>query len=70
MTFLSCLAIGVAFLLAVGLLLFAAVLLGWYVPGMIERARQAGGPPRREPGAPDEADAGEGAIIDPPEPPA
>jgi hypothetical protein len=32
MTFLSCLAIGVAFLLAVGLLGFAAVLLGCSIP--------------------------------------
>jgi hypothetical protein len=39
MTFLSCLAIGVAFLLAVGLLLFVAVMLGWYLPEMIDRAR-------------------------------
>ena len=38
MTFLSCVAIGVAFLLAVGLLVFAGVLLGWYVPALIERA--------------------------------
>jgi len=32
MTFLSCLGIGVAFLLAVGLLVFAAVLIGCSIP--------------------------------------
>jgi hypothetical protein len=39
MTALSCLAIGIAFLLAVGLLVFAGVLLGWVIPTVIERAR-------------------------------
>ena len=39
MTALSCLAIGIAFLLAVGLLVFAGVLLGWVLPAVIERAK-------------------------------
>jgi hypothetical protein len=38
MTFLSCLGIGIAFLLAVGLLVFAGVLLGWALPAAIERS--------------------------------
>jgi len=45
MTFLSCVAIGVAFVLAVGLLVFAAVVLGWYVPALIERVRRRRGSP-------------------------
>lgn len=45
MTALSCLAIGVAFLLAVGLLVFAGVLLGWVMPELIERARRRRGAP-------------------------
>ncbi len=45
MAFLSCLTIGLMFLLAVGLLLFASVLLGWYVPALLERARGTGPPP-------------------------
>jgi hypothetical protein len=40
MTALSCLAIGVAFLVAVGLLVFAGVMLGWVLPALIERARE------------------------------
>jgi hypothetical protein len=40
MTLLSCLAIGVAFLIAVGLLTFAGVLLGWLLPGWLERLRR------------------------------
>jgi len=39
MTVFSCLAIGIAFLLAVGLLAGAGVLLGWVLPDVIERAR-------------------------------
>jgi hypothetical protein len=48
-TALSCLAIGVAFLVAVGLLVFAGVILGWVLPALIERARERrrGGPPNR-----------------------
>jgi hypothetical protein len=46
MTFFSCLAIGLAFVIAVGLLVFAGVLLGWVLPAIIERRRAArGGPP-------------------------
>jgi hypothetical protein len=56
MTFLSCVAVGVAFLLAVGLLVFAGVLLGWYIPALIEQARRqrgdsSRGGPRDEPPA-------------------
>jgi hypothetical protein len=40
MTALSCLGIGIAFLLAVGLLVFAGVMLGWVIPVLIERARE------------------------------
>ncbi|HEY6928289.1 MAG TPA: hypothetical protein VJA66_01315 [Thermoanaerobaculia bacterium] len=40
MTFLSCLAIGIAFALAVGLLVLAGVLLGWALPAAIERSRR------------------------------
>lgn len=39
MTALSCVAIGIAFLLAVGLLVLAGVLLGWVIPALIERSR-------------------------------
>jgi len=39
MTVLSCLAIGVAFLVAVGLLVFAGVMLGWVIPRLWERSR-------------------------------
>jgi hypothetical protein len=46
MTALSCLALGLAFAIAVGLLVFAGVLLGWVLPGLIERRRaRRGGPP-------------------------
>ena len=40
MTALSCVAIGIAFLLAVGLLVLAGVLLGWVIPALIERSRR------------------------------
>ncbi len=40
MTALSCVAIGIAFLLAVGLLVLAGVLLGWVIPSLIERSRR------------------------------
>ena len=44
----SCLAIGVAFVVAVGLLVLAGVLLGWILPELIERARhRRGAPPSR-----------------------
>jgi len=39
-TALSCLAIGFAFVVAVGLLVFAGVILGWILPALIERARR------------------------------
>ena len=45
MTALSCVAIGIAFLLAVGLLVFAGVLPGWVIPALIERARARKGAP-------------------------
>ncbi len=50
MTALSCLAIGVAFLVAVGLLVFAGVMLGWVLPALIERARERrrGRPPNTD----------------------
>ncbi|HEU5251661.1 MAG TPA: hypothetical protein VFW15_16875 [Thermoanaerobaculia bacterium] len=41
MTVLSCLALGIAFVIAVGLLVFAGILLGWTLPSLIERARAA-----------------------------
>jgi hypothetical protein len=44
-TILSCLAIGVAFLAAVGLLVFAGALLGWVLPSIIERSRNRSGDP-------------------------
>jgi hypothetical protein len=46
MTALSCLALGTAFLLAVGLLVFAGVTLGWIFPDLLERWK------RRSPGDP------------------
>ena len=50
MTFLSCLAIGVAFILAVALLAGAGFLLGWVLPAVIERskARKDGSPPNTD----------------------
>jgi hypothetical protein len=50
MTFFSCLAIGVAFLLAVALLAGAGVLLGWVLPDVIERAkaRKDAPPPNKD----------------------
>jgi hypothetical protein len=42
-TALSCLAIGFAFLVAVCLLVFAGVMLGWVLPALIERARRERG---------------------------
>ena len=41
MTFVSCLALGLAFVIAVGLLTLAGVLLGWMLPAWIERIRRA-----------------------------
>jgi hypothetical protein len=60
MTVLSCVAIGIAFLLAVGLLVFAGVLLGWYLPALIDRARR-----RRGEGPPEDPHAG-GPLAPPP----
>jgi hypothetical protein len=50
MTALSCVALGVAFLVAVALLVFAGVLIGWVIPAILERAREARGapPPNRD----------------------
>jgi hypothetical protein len=46
-TFVSCLTIGIAFALAVALLLLAGVLLGWVIPALIERRRaERRDPPR------------------------
>jgi hypothetical protein len=46
MTALSCLAIGAAFLAAVGLLLLAGFLLGWVIPAILERSKSPkNGPP-------------------------
>lgn len=48
MTALSCLAIGVAFVLAVVLLVFASVLIGWVIPWLLERSRaEKAAAPRR-----------------------
>jgi hypothetical protein len=44
-TALSCLALGIAFVIAVGLLVFAGILLGWILPSLIEKARSARGAP-------------------------
>jgi hypothetical protein len=43
MTAISCVAIGIAFLLAVALLIFAGVMLGWVIPWFLERSRAARG---------------------------
>jgi hypothetical protein len=40
MTALSCVAIGIAFLVAVLLLVFAGALLGWVIPWLLERSRR------------------------------
>ena len=50
MTALSCVAIGIAFLLAVALLIFAGVMLGWVIPWYLERSRAArrDPPPRKD----------------------
>jgi len=48
MTFVSCLAIGIAFVIAVGLLTTAGVVLGWLLPVWIERIKRGrGSPPTR-----------------------
>ncbi|HEX9690388.1 MAG TPA: hypothetical protein VGB47_15075 [Thermoanaerobaculia bacterium] len=47
MTALSCLALGIAFVIAVALLIFAGILLAWVVPSLIERARASRSAPRR-----------------------
>jgi hypothetical protein len=39
LTALSCLGIGIAFLIAVALLILAGVLLAWFLPNLIERWR-------------------------------
>jgi hypothetical protein len=41
MTAVSCFALGIAFVIAVGLLVLAGILLGWVVPALIERSRAA-----------------------------
>jgi hypothetical protein len=69
MTFLSCLGIGVAFILAVGLLVFAGVMLGWVLPTAIARSRQ--GIPDVQAGRrsePSNSDENSGSQIDPPGP--
>jgi hypothetical protein len=47
MTVLSCLTIGAAFAIAVGLLVVAGLLIGWTLPSWLERRRGKGAPPRR-----------------------
>ena len=47
MTALSCVGIGIAFLLAVGLLALAGFLIGWVIPALWERSRAARGDPPR-----------------------
>lgn len=46
-TAISCVAIGIAFLLAVALLLFAGVLIGWVIPWLLERSRSRSHEPPR-----------------------
>jgi hypothetical protein len=41
MTALSCLGIGIAFVVAVGLLVLAGVLLSWVLPALVDRWRAA-----------------------------
>jgi hypothetical protein len=41
MTLLSCLALGLALVIAVGLLTLAGVLLGWLLPAWLERIRRS-----------------------------
>ena len=41
MTALSCLGLGIAFAIAVGLLVFAGIAIGWILPTLIERSRAA-----------------------------
>ncbi len=50
MTVLSCLGIGLAFAIAVGLLVFAGFMLGWVIPAVIERGRERRGglPPNKD----------------------
>lgn len=45
MTVLSCLGIGIAFAVAVGLLVLAGVLIGWVIPAILERSREGRGAP-------------------------
>ena len=40
MTVVSCVVLGVAFLGAVGLLLFAGIAIGWVLPGLLARRRE------------------------------
>ena len=40
MTAISCVVIGIAFLLAVSLLIFAGVLIGWVIPWILEDSRR------------------------------
>jgi hypothetical protein len=69
MTFLSCLGIGIAFLIAVCLLIFAGVMLGWVLPTAIARSRQAMPDFRAEPSSElSKSNEKEGSQIDPPGP--
>jgi hypothetical protein len=45
MTALSCLGIGIAFAIAVGLLVLAGVLLAWVLPALVDRWRARHVPP-------------------------
>jgi hypothetical protein len=47
MTLLSCLTIGATFAIAVSLLVGAGLLIGWILPGLIQRRRGKDAPPRR-----------------------
>jgi len=50
MTALSCVGIGLAFAIALGLLVLAGFLLGWVLPAVIERSRERrdAPPPNRD----------------------
>ena len=50
MTFVSCIVLGIAFAIAVSLLVLAGVLIGWNLPHLLARLRSRGAPqgPRNE----------------------
>src|SRR5215813_8096066 len=64
MTFLSCLSIGLAFLIAVALLIFAGVMLGWVLPTAFARSRRGVPDFRVEPHSePSKSDENKGSQI-------